>query len=318
MRKLLNQLLLFSAIGGTMFLASCGSDDSEPAPPEVTIQVTGDTDTQSNFDVGETVEWDIVYTAEAGISSFAYTPIVDGATQTRVILNPATDLGIDLSSNGTEGEFTYGLELQESLAGTSVSIVFEIIDQEEGSATETVTFSVNAAPAIDEFTTVLLGGFQNSTDPSFYNTIDNTTYTYSEAQTNSSTTDLLFYYADTPGYTIAAPDNSEANTTLETQTGSGTLTSFTTRLSTRFKELDPAFDYDAQTTSSDLENAYPEVGDDMERIIDLSVGQVFAVRTDDTRGAIYGIIEVAAMDDGTGGGSQRAITLNVKIQSVDN
>ncbi len=315
MKKLLNQLFLFSAIGGTLFLASCGSDDPEPVA-EVSITVTGDTDTQSNFDSDETVDFNIAYTSEAGISSFVYTPSVDGNVQSEVILNPAVDLGLDLTTQANEGSFNFGFELNETLAGSQVSITFEIVDQTGGSASETVTFQVNAAPAISEYTAVLLGGFQNANEPSFYNVIDNTTYTYSEAQNNSETTDLLFYYADTPGYTIAAPDNSQANTTLEAQTASGSLTTFATRLSTRFKLLDGSFDYDAQTTSADLENAYPEVGDDQERITQLSAGQVFAIRTDNNRGTRYGVIEVESVA-GTQG-SERAITLNVKIQSVDN
>lgn len=313
MKKLLNQLFLFSAIGGTLFLASCGSDDPEPVA-EVSITVTGDTDTQSNFDANETVDFNIAYTSEAGISSFIYTPTVDGTVQSEVILNPAVDLGLDLTTQANEGSFDFGFELNETLAGRQVSITFEIVDQTGGSASETVTFQVNAAPAISEYTAVLLGGQLNGTTGSFYNSVDNAVYTVGTADDNDDLVDLVFYYVNTDGLRniIAAPDNDEVQTTFETS-GSWPLV---TENSSRFKPLDVSFDYDGASSSADLENAYPEVGDNQERMLDLQVDQVFAFQTETNRGSRYGIIQVASID-GTQG-SERSITLNVKIQSVDN
>ena len=324
MKKLFKQLFLLSAITGSLFLASCGSDDPEPVPPRVSITVTGDTDTQSTFDSNETLQFDISYVAEAGISSFIVTPVVDGNVEPQNFFNPATDLGIDLSGPlANEGTFTFNYELNESLAGTTVSLTLEIVDQMEGSASETVTFQVNAAPAISEYTAVLLGGQLNGTTGSFYNSIDNSVYTIGSADNNDDLVDLIFYYVNTDGLRsiIASPDNANVQTTFETDPDdSGPLNApgwpLVTEHSTRFKPLEASFDFDAAASSSDLENAYPEVGNNQERMVDLQLEQVFAFQTEVSRGSRYGIIEVASID-GTQG-SERSITLNVKVQSTDN
>jgi len=325
MKKLIYQFLLFSGIVGTLFMTSCNNDDSEEPVPGPTITVTltsGQTisDDTVRAQSGGNLSFDVDATAPAGFNTLRVT---DGVTGNILFETNRNELGIDAGVSVVPTIPVDGITLPTTEVTVISSLQFSVVDENSNTADETFTIEVQGEPSIEEYQAVLLGGQLNSTDGSFYNSLDNEVYFLSEAGTNDDKVDLLFYYVTSPGlnYMIASPDNDEAQTTFNTDPDDGgPLTApgwpLTTENATRFKPLDVTFDYSSATTSSDLANAYPEVGAEQERMLDLQEGEVFAFQTSPERGDRYGIIEVVSID-GTSG-SNRSITINVKVQSVDN
>lgn len=321
MRKLLNQLLFFSAIGGLMFMASCGSDDSEdPVPgPEIFVELTSGqtiTDDVVSAESGAELEFDVDISAPAGFNTLR----VSGQTGTILEVN-RNDLGLDAGVTVVP-TIPVTITLPDVTSTTNITLTFLAVDDANGEGVETVEVEVLALP-VEEYTAVLLGGQLNSTTGSFYDVQTNTVHTIGTANDNDDNVDLVFYFVNSTDlqYMIASPDNSNVQSTFEADPdGSGPLNApgwpLTVENTTRFKPLDGSFDYNSVLTSSDLENSYPEVGTEQERMLDLQVGQVFAFQLSPDRGDRYGIIEVASID-GTQG-SNRSITLNVKVQPEDN
>lgn len=312
MKKLLNQLLLFSAFGGLMFMASCGSDDSEdPVPgPEIFVELTSGqiiSDDTVRAESGDELIFDVDISAPAGFNTLRVT----GPSGTIV---EVTRNDLQLAAGVTAvPTIPLTITLPEVNETTKLTLTFIAIDDANGQTPEPVDVEIAGDP-VEEYTAVLLGGQLNSTTGSFYNAVDNSVYTLNQAGTNDDLVDLVFYYVATDGLRnmIAAPDNNEVQVTFE----SAASWPLVTENSTRFKVLDGSFNYDDVETSSDLENAYPEVGDEQQRMLDLQVGQVFAFQLSPERGDRYGIIRVASISGDQG--SNRSITLDVKVQPEDN
>lgn len=298
-------LMAFAAI---LFLTSCGGDDEVTfALPTLNITAAvGETPVTSGDEVvvGSRISFTVAITAEGGVNGLT----VNGTSYSR------SQLGAE--AGDTEATIIINSDL---IAIGNGEFVFQAVD-DAGQVSAEQTFIVNViAQSVETYTQVLLGGFQNSTLGSFYNVVSNTVYTYNDAVTNSASVDLLFYYAATPMYTIAALDNAEADLTLETQTQTGDLDDFPTRNPTRFKTFLTVPDFDAISTVPELETAFngDAASSDQSRITQLSVGDVFGFTLATDRGSKIGLIKVSAVDDGSGGGSTRAITIEVKVAPTE-
>lgn len=302
--KRITQNLLF-ALAGTLFLFSCGGDDEPTVDvPSVTVTATVDGTTISSGDevvVGSTITFNVSITAPGGVNGLD----VNGTSFSR------TQLGAE--AGDTQASFTITSTLEETLLGATVTTSFEAVD-DAGQVSTTVTFTVDVvSPPVNSYSQVLIGGFLNSTLGSFYNAVENIVYTSNDATTNAASVDLLFYYADTPGYTIAALDNAEAEATINSQTG-GTLANFDPQNPTRFKTFLTAPDFDAVSTIADLQNAYAGDADlsDQSRVTGLAQGNIFGFVLATARGQKVGIVRVT---ETTGSqGSDRAIEIEVKIE----
>ena len=162
-------------------------------------------------------------------------------------------------------------------------------------------------------TAVLLGGQLHPTLGSFYNVLDNEVYVSSQAQTNGSMVDLLYWYVDDQNpatqdseAVIGSPDDEFAddafpNTDLSTMAKA-----------TRFKPLTiTAEDFDAIVSQKNLEDAYSsDTEADQSRLTNLVEGQVFAFMLDEARGGNIGLVKV--VDISGDFGSERQIEIEVK------
>ncbi|MEM7298493.1 MAG: hypothetical protein AAF391_09545 [Bacteroidota bacterium] len=303
--KKITQNLLF-ALAGTLFLFSCGEDDEPVAVdiPSVNVTASVDGTAISSGDevvVGSEVSFNVSITAPGGVNGLD----LNGTSYSR------TQLGAE--AGDTQANITITSTLGETALGNTVSFEFEAVD-DAGQVSTTVTFTIDVvSPAVNSYTQVLIGGFLNSTLGSFYNAVENIVYTSNDATTNAASVDLLFYYADTPGYTIAALDNAEAEATISSQTG-GTLANFDPQNPTRFKTFLTAPDFDAVSTVAELQNAYAgdAASSDESRVTGLAQGNIFGFVLATARGEKVGIIRVTETT-GTQG-SDRAIEIEVKIE----
>lgn len=161
--------------------------------------------------------------------------------------------------------------------------------------------------SVRSYTAVLLGGPLNSTLGSYYNTIDNIVYMRAAAESNGDKVDFMYWYTDNSGSIIGSPDNEFAADAFP-NTDFATLTN-----STRFKTTAVTADEFADIVSAvDLDDSYSgDTAAGESRLIQLTVGQVFGVQLDESRGSRIGLVRVAGIS-GTQG-SNRQITLDVKI-----
>lgn len=297
--RILTNVLLLVAIGS--WLLSCGPEEEvieEPIFGNVEVVPGEDADGIVFVDSGEDVVFTVDATTAGGfnVARLLYNgTIVDEQTR--------TDLGV------TAGTVTVN-DIVLTLPNVTESGVATIQIVDDAGQDQSVEYAIEVLDT-DEFSAVLLGGFLNPNEGSFYNSIENIVYIRNEAEANDDLVDLLFYYANTPGYTLAAPDNEAAQITWDEQASSAWP--LATENNTRFKTttLNSA-DFDDISTATEVENAFPETGAAETRITGLQEGQVIAFQLDESRGGRFGLIEVVETAGASGSG--RTLTIDVKIQ----
>ncbi|MEQ8906367.1 hypothetical protein [Ekhidna sp.] len=302
------KLFTIACLLATVIITSCGKDDEPTAAlPSVSVSATVDGEALANggdVSVGSSVVLNITVNAPGGVNGLD----VNGDSYNR------SELGAE--AGDTSGSLTLNISAPtEGDIGATASFEIEAVDDlGQTSTVVTFTYTIIAAPSpdVNHFEQVLIGGFLNSTLGSFYDAVEDVVYNSDDAQMNDEKIDLLFYYAETPMYTIAALDNPEADVTIGQQTG-GDLDNFDPQNPTRFKTFLTAPDFDAIQTVADLESAY--AGDAAtsgeSRVTQLAAGAVFGFELAESRGSKKGLIKVTETS-GTSG-SDRAITIEVKI-----
>ncbi|MBV6646490.1 MAG: hypothetical protein KI790_13625 [Cyclobacteriaceae bacterium] len=315
MKNQFRKWMLVSALGAVV-MYGCSSDDSEdPTPdgPELTMTAkVGSTDAafQSGGDLlaGDSIIFNASVTAPGGFNVLREITASTGIQVTR------TDLGLD--AGATQATIpTFAVKTSGEQANSTATLTFIAVD--ENSQTDTVIYEVNIIQGIEEYTAILIGGFNNATLGSFYDAKDDSVYNYSPVNTtlaNQEKIDFIYYFADTPQYTLASPDNTEVQATWDGQTTLAWPFSTETENSTKFKAVAQGFDFDGVATGAQLASAYSEVGDGLSRITGLSAGAVYAFQLDQSRGSRYGVLEVVTVE----GNSSGSIEINVKVQTEDN
>jgi uncharacterized surface protein with fasciclin (FAS1) repeats len=163
---------------------------------------------------------------------------------------------------------------------------------------------------------VLLGGQSNTTLGSFYNVIDTTVYTSSEAAANSAMVDFAYWYVT---------DNDPATADSEAIIGSPDADSFAaafsgttleTENSTRFLALQgvTAADFEGIVSATDFDDVFDGdfQGGGAVRLTNLQENQVFGIQLDEDRGGNVGLVRVVEITGAQG--SERAITIQVKFK----
>lgn len=307
MKKLFRNFLMMAGVGAVAVLSSCDETTEGPvtAGPSVTIQVETPKDT---YAVGESVDFDIDFTAASGLA---------GATLTDGVIESVIDLNAVGIASDTSGSFTLtGYVVSEGTANTTLTVEFEIEDLDGRVALATVDLEI--VDAINSFTTVLIGGFNNLTLGSHYDALADSVYSTSNIRNNAANQakiDFVYYFSDASQRTIAAPDNSDAQTTWAAQNTSNPAWPFeTTQNSTKFKQAAQGTNFEFINSNDALESAFGEVGTSESRITDLTAGATVAFQIATARGSRYGVFEVQEVV----GNSSGSITLDVKIQSIDN
>lgn len=304
MKRIWNQYVSMTLLASLFLLGSCGEDPVEPVIEAPSYQIEGEE--PETINVGETVAFTVDITAPGGFNRLLVTKEVGTAAATTF-----ADLNRGAGSvpQDYSYDFTYTPNLEE--AGETIEFTFLIVGEDAQETTFTYAVDVNAVTFM-EYETVLLGGQSNTTVESFYNAVDNAKYMYGAAKENANKVDFLFHYGTTNGNVVSSPDNTDTRKVWSDLgnplTGMDNITRFKL-LSTRT--------YDDVINDVVLENSYKEnQNQEMSRITQLAVGQSYAFKLGDNRGARYGVIEVADIK-GTSG-ADRTITLNVKVQTGNN
>ncbi len=301
-------VLLISILG---LLIGCGKDDTatEGDPPTLTVTavvVNGPSLTNNGEVVAtDTIDFLIDVDAPAGFNS-----ILIGGSGHSVITT--SDAGVADGATLVE-DATYRVLTSADDGEANASYVFVAID-ELGQQSDSVRFSFEIGSIVNSYTNIMLGGFENTTTNGFLNTIENEVYALTSAILNSNNVDLLFYHQTTPGYTIAALDDSDADAAIQAQTINGDLDDFPIRNQTRFKTFSSNPDFNEVRSVTDLENAHSgnTSSSGLSSVSGLSAGNVFGFQLTTSRGEKIGLIRV----NQTAGtiGSNRAIQLDIKIQ----
>lgn len=191
-----------------LFTTSCGEDtDDIDETLNPTLEITGDDAGQVVFDPGEEVNLAFNFTAPREISSFNYVVTVDGVEQAPVFLNPEVDLG--LPANSTEGTINFNFPIPEELAGSEVSILFEVVDMENMAADAVFAFTVNEIPVSFFTTTILFAPIPEGTEEIWFSSETGEKFT-SEGVANSTESispiiDFGYFYGETLNATLASP-----------------------------------------------------------------------------------------------------------------
>lgn len=314
MKKLLRNAMMFSAMAGTLFFTACDGDE-EILPTEPSVSVSTDPALNADGDLelfaGDEFSVTVNATTPSGFNTMRLNIGSTELEQTR------TDLGLDATATSASYTFT---NLFFNTQGTA-TIDITVVDEAGVTATTSIDVIVSS-PEVLEYEAVLIGGFLNNNLGSFYDAIEDSVYTFggvNGSAANRAKIDFVYYYVTgetAVNAVLASPDNAEVGVTWNSQTTPGTWPFTANSNSTRFKQAAQGTNFDFLNTDADVRAAFGEAGAEDSRITNLAAGAVIAFRVDDLRGTRYGVIEVQSIDGSQG--SERAINISVKTQSLDN
>ena len=207
--------------------------------------------------------------------------------------------------SGTFYALNYSFKIPSSAEdGDAYTLIVTAEDENGLSTSESTTITVennSTVGSITTYTNVTLGAQTNPSLGGNYAVVDNAVYTSVLAESNSGLIDFLYYYGNTYGATIVAPDD-------ETVNGGGGNFSFcanwSTKNATRFKVVDN-IDFDTTNDDSQL-TAITDIN--ATKIVQLFVeGNPIAFKLSNGKLGLLRINQI----NGTGEGS---ITFDIKIQ----
>lgn len=307
MKKLTKIHLIIAMISFGLF--SCGGDDDSPAVPAPSVSVSASVDgsaitSGSEVEVGTEISLTATVTAAGGVNTL----YINNTDYNRAALGA--------EAGDTQGTITVTSTVPAEAEGANLIYNFVGVD-DAGLISDTTKFTVSvvgpASPAVNTYTTVLLGAQGNSAE-GFYDALTNTRYGYAAARDasgiESSPIDLAYYWGASNNSTIAAIDNNGLHLVYDL-VGLPIEGIFGTRNATRFlsSELSAA-EYDAVATNADLESAAAFEVAGNSSVTNLVVDQVIAIKLADARGGTFGLVKVVSVDDTNGNGT---ITIEVKM-----
>ncbi|MGK7396236.1 MAG: hypothetical protein ACNS62_16785 [Candidatus Cyclobacteriaceae bacterium M3_2C_046] len=303
--KKLNYFLFFVLIAGLTFITSCTEEEEEMfANPIVSLE-----NAPADFEgmPGETVAFKVNVNAPGGFNVLRITKAVDGGTPSifeEITKNDPSYTG----DNSLSYDFSY--TLQEAEIGSEIVFTFEGVDDQVTSTPGIQTFYINTIDVdINTYQTVLLGA-QGSTEPSFYNALENKKYSYADAKTNASVLDLAYYYGATNENSLASIDDGGLNAVF---TAVNLPINFTTKNATKFLPV-TINNYDDIDKKLELQEAALFEAGGATSATKLKENDIIAFNLDDARGDLFGLIKIISVDDTNGNGT---ITIEVKIPVVE-
>lgn len=191
--------------------------------------------------------------------------------------------------------------------GNDQVVTIKLIDDEDQTVTFAFTITTGGddtpddeGTALTENTGVTLGGLSHATLGSAYSVAGNSIMLSAAANSSSATVDFIYYYGNTNGATIAAPNDETVN-----GTGAGSFdytSAFTTQNATKFAKLSGTT-YASITTDTEL--AAIGTSASATKATQLASGDVVLF---ETAGGNSGIFTVTAQTGDNAG----TITLSVK------
>lgn len=281
-------LIAFAALA--LVFTSCEEDLTDPIPPTIKFFAGTDLITEDvTVTTGETIGFSWQVTAgDANLETFSLRLGSDD-------IDGFSDLEIDKD----EYEDTF-----DTVFYTAGDYVFTFIaeDKDGETTTEKITVTVESASSPIETYTITLGSYDASTGSSFAS-IDGSVLSWSDATSNSSKIDFVYFYGSSNGATVAAPDDSDVDAVFD-------LSSWATKNGTTFSSTSvTATEFDEMTDDAVIST----VSGTDSKANQLSVGDVFAFVTASTSDNPdkNGLVKVVSIDGTTGSGT---IDLVVKVQ----
>jgi len=292
MRKTMTRIVLIMLAGVMAVFSSCQEEETNVALPEISFANGEASVTLEPGDSTHTISGTI--SAPGGLKFVQYFEVTDqGKTQ--------LDL-VEEFDDPEQHNFSYTVEG----IGHDMTIQVEATDQENQTVSK--DYSIDFTPhVVNAYTDKILGSYDSNTGSSFAS-IDGTVYSFSEAGNNSEEVDLMYYYGQTNGATIAAPNDPTAD---DVYPG---LTNWSTRNSTQFKTTDlTAEDFDGIAGTDDSQIVSAAEGADQTSINSLAEGDVIGFITASTSAHPdkMGLIKVISIE---GSGGTSTITIAVKVQ----
>jgi hypothetical protein len=209
---------------------------------------------------------------------------------------------IQSASEDDLGNLTYSGSFYHETTEVGTNYISIEVTDKQGNV-ETKSYTVEVTAAINTYSAILLGSYSAEVG-SFFSTSTGSVYTQADAKTNSNSIDFVYYYGTTNLATIAAPDESGAESIYDnTSTG---LQTWSTQNSTKFV-------MSSVTTSEfdDMEDDIDISGDtnvNNSAVTALEENDVVAFTTADDKDGLFKVISIT----GTGGSSTIEIEVKVK------
>jgi len=314
MKKLLNQLVLFSAIGGTLFLASCGSDDPEPVidGPTISAELTSGQTVENGIieaSSGAVLSFDVDISAPGGFNTLRVTNSTTGDVVTEINRN---DLGLD-AGIVVVPTITTALTLPSVNTNTFIDVEFLVVDDNNTTATENITIEILAEPNVDIYDAFLLAApLGDGSSDTFFSTNNGVLYSDDDVINStdnlSANIDFGYYYGETNLASIAGIEAYPTNVVNVDAWNFQNATLFRTSTMSE-ADFDAIGEFDSDELAAEYEVASAEAGQKNQ----LSAGTILAFKTDATKdgGSKFGLLKVVSVSgtDGQGDG----INIEVKV-----
>lgn len=300
-------------MASVLVLTSCGedTDDLVDAPSFTLTGVDEGQETETDVNVGETVDFTVDVVVPGGFNTFIVNRTV-GTGETEEVFRDARASGTPTSTYSYDFVYTP----DESVAGESVIFDFIVVDDEARETDYTYTVNVNDRQ-ITAYNTVLLAApTEDQANEVWFST--STGEKYSTEAVNSTTEDISseidfgYRYGPNAGATLASPAQYPTE-------GGQDLSAWTELNETELRSTNITAEQFLEANEAQvIVDAFESGTDGSQRVTGLEEGQVYAFMTDPDKegGSNYGLVHIEEIDlgsDGTGFGSDADITLNVKV-----
>ena len=308
MKRFLNAYLSMTLIASLFVVAGC--KDDEPSVNGLGIAFDKVNGSEAALNIGEDINFDVNVSAPAGFSKLIVYKTIGTSATSQLILEEGADSG----THPTSFSYPFSYTPTKDVKGETVTFEFRAFDKGNHEASSKFLVRVSDQE-FAEFKTILLGGQNNVYEASFYNSIRNKKLLYQSALSNPEKVDFVYHYGSSSGFNIiASPDDADSRKAWESY--GNPLTGMNN--ATRFKKVTTTT-FGALGTKDAIINAFVEnQNPELSRVTELQKGETFAFRLDDSRGARYGVAEVAEVLPADADRTERSITLNVKVQFEDN
>ena len=288
------QLLLLTMLVPTPFFTSCEKDDSPASPPTIKLlNQSGSISKDTLVGFGELMK----FTIEANKGGDNLTNLIAIRNGIGLIQQRVLDTSMNIAN------FTVNKSFTKSPVDIEYwTFVIRDKDRLSDSVSVVITRDTTADFGPVRFIESVEMCAQNLGAPGSFFSIELGVYDLNVALENQEETELLYYYYGEDENVIASPG---AN--VESGVFEGDLQDWTTRLTTRFYEINlTAEDFYAIENDSILVATYPE-GEGKRKAKNLIPGKTFSFKTQDSKFGIFRVIEVVGQDAGT-------ITFDIQVQ----
>lgn len=278
-----------------VLVIGCKKDETNHLPPTINL-ITGEGFVSGDtvLALGETFKIGIdASNSNVNLTNF----IIKVETE---VLETYLDSGMNTPSLHYEKYISKGIANSEKW-------IFIIRDKDGKSSEVSMNIGLDTSSdfgEIESFPNINLGA-QNNSMASFYS-LENNTYTLSNAFQNQEKVDLCYYYdlIETDENTIASPG---ANIDESVYPGNESLQNWTVRRTSRFKLTDVSKEEFLAATNDSLLIAAHGVADGNRKAKNLTEGKIFAFKNENGRIGLFRINSISGTNEGQ-------VNISVKVQ----